>query len=162
MKKFLYTILASCFFLVSCNDEENEGKLYNMFLSIEVTDNNGINLLSESSSIINDGKTKVIIEGKEYYLDRDQGRNSFIFRRMLSETHSYLMIGSWYNDCTNEKIIIEWGGSVTDDTIVFSYDSPLDGMQSEQHDFRYPYSITVNGESLEFNKERGRYVYVKK
>ena len=72
-----------------------------------------------------------------------------------------IKIGCWYYDRKDLKVTINWGGNIEKDVIVFSYDSPLDGLDSPSHDFRYPYSITINGKDLTFNEETGRFTYVK-
>lgn len=161
MRKIISILFATCLFLVSCNNEE-EVYYSDMYLAIEVVDSLGNNLLGESSNLIHQGETKVKIGNSYYYLDsQNNGNNSFTFRHIQNETNNYLKIGCWYYDRKDMYVIIDWGGDIKKDVIVFSYDSPLDGLQSSSHDFKYPYSITINGKDLELDKESGRYIYVK-
>ncbi|MBQ2126632.1 MAG: hypothetical protein II198_03140, partial [Bacteroidaceae bacterium] len=73
----------------------------------------------------------------------------------------HIKIGCWFYDRKDLYLIIDWGGDIERDVIIFSYDSPLDGLDSPSHDFRYPYSITINGKVPELNYETGHYIYVK-
>lgn len=159
MKKLLTNILLSTLFLASCN-EYDDIYYYDMFIALEVVDPAGNDLLQESSGLIHYGETNVKIGEKYYYLN-SQDTNSFTFRCIENEAKNYLKIGCWYYDRTDLYLIIDWGGDMTKDVLVFSYDSPLDGLDSPSHDFRYPYSITINGKDLEFNKETGHFIYIK-
>ena len=159
MKKIIYILFASCLFLTSC--KTNDDIYYSdMYLAIEVVDSLGNNLLGESSNLIHEGETKVQIGKGEFYIDC-QENSEFTFRRILDEENSYLKIGSWCYDRNDMYVIIDWGGDIKKDVIVFSYDSHLDGLQSLSHDFKYPYKITINGKNMELNKETGHYIYVK-
>ena len=159
MKKIISILLVSYLFLAaSCS--KDDGTYYDMYLAIEVVDNQGNDLLSNSSGLIHSNETKITIGGKDYYLN-SQENNAFTFRHIKNGTNSFLKIGCWYADRTDSKISINWGGNIEKDVIVFSYDSPLDGLDSPSHDFRYPYSITINGKDLTFNEETGRFTYVK-
>lgn len=161
MKKIIYILFASCLFLASCNKDNDDVYYSDMYLAIEVVDDQGNDLLGESSKLIHQGETKAKI-GNDYYYLNSQENNAFTFRHILNETdNNYLKIGCWYYDRENLYIIIDWGGDIKRDVIVFSYDSHLDGLQSSSHDFKYPYSITINGKDLELDKESGRYIYVK-
>ena len=159
MKKIISILLISYLFLAAgCS--KDDGTYYDMYLALEVVDNQGHDLLGNSSPLIHQNETKMIIGGKDYYLD-SQENNAFTFRHIQNETDSYLKIGCWYADRTDAKIVIDWGSNIEKDVIVFSYDSPLDGLDSPTHDFRYPYSITINGKDLTFNEETERFTYVK-
>lgn len=160
MKKIIYILFASCLFLASCNKNNDDVYYSDMYLAIEVVDDQGNDLLGESSKLIHQGETKAKI-GNDYYYLNSQENNAFTFRHILNETdNNYLKIGCWYYDRENLYIIIDWGGDIKRDVIVFSYDSPLDG-NSPSHDFRYPYSITINGKDLELNEDSGHFIYVK-
>lgn len=159
MKKIISILLVSYLFLAaSCS--KDDGTYYDMYLAIEVVDNQGNDLLSNSSGLIHSGETKITIGGKDYYLN-SQKNNTFTFRLLENGTNNYLKIGCWCYDRVDMDLIINWGGNIEKDVIVFSYDSPLDGLDSPSHDFRYPYSITINGKDLTFNEETGRFTYVK-
>lgn len=145
--------------LASCSND-NELYYYDMYLAIEVVDAEGNDLLGDSSSLIHQGETKVRIGDKDYYLN-SQENNNFTFRLIRNEGNNYLKIGCWYSDLSNYKITIDWGSGIERDLIVFSYDTPLNGWKSPDHDFRYPYSITINGKELELNEESGHFIYVK-
>ena len=159
MKKIISILFAASLFLASCSND-NELYYYDMYLAIEVVDAEGNDLIGDSSPLIHQGETKVRIGEKDYYLN-SQENGPFTFRHILSETNNYLKIGCWYYDRKDLYAIIYWGGDTKRDVIVFSYDSPLDGLDSPEHDFRYPYSITINGKELELNKESGHFIYVK-
>ena len=160
MKKILSILFATSLFLASCSND-NELYYYDMYLAIEVVDALGNDLLGESSPLIHQGETKVRIGEKDYYLN-SQEKKYYTFRHIRqNEANDYLKIGCWYYDCNKLYAVIHWGGDTKRDVIVFSYDSPLDGLDSPSHDFRYPYSITINGKELELNKENGHFVYVK-
>ena len=159
MKKIIYILFASCLFLASCNKDNDDVYYNDMYLAIEVVDNQGNDLLGESSSLIHQGETKVKIGESYYYLDC-QENNAYTFRRILEEENSYLKIGCWCRDLNNYKIVIDWGGDIKKDLIVFCYDSHLNG-GSPDHDFRYPYSITINGKDLVLNEDNGHFIYVK-
>lgn len=159
MKKNI-SILFALSMLLACCSNDNELYYYDMYLAIEVVDAQGNDLLGDSSPLIHQGETKIKIGGTEYYLN-SQESNRITFRYVNNETNNYLKIGCWYSDLTNYKITIDWGGDVEKDLIVFSYDTPLNGLESPSHDFRYPYSITINGKELELNEENGHFVYVK-
>ena len=159
MKKIIYILFAASLFLASCNKDNDNVYYYDMYLSIEVVDDQGNDLLGESSKLIHPGETKANI-GKYYYLDTQQEDDRFTFRHIQHETNSYIKIGCWWGDCTDSNIIIDWGYNIEKDRIVFSYDSPHNG-SSPSHDFRYPYSITINGKDLELNEDSGHYIYVK-
>ena len=158
MRKIIYILFACCLFMASCG-KDKDVYYYDMYLAIEVVDDQGNDLLGESSSLIHQGETCVKIGKINYFID-SQENNTFTFRHILNETNSYLKIGSWSRDLNNYKIIIDWGGNIEKDVIVFSYDSHLDG-GSPDHDFRYPYSITINGKDLELNEDSGHFIYVK-
>ena len=160
MKKILSILFATSLFLASCSND-NELYYYDMYLAIEVVDAQGNDLLGESSPLIHQGETKVRIGGKDYYLN-SQEKEYFTFRHIQqNEGNNYWKIGCWYYDRKDLSAVIHWGGNTERDVIVFSYDSPLDGLDSPDHDFRYPYSITINGRELELNKESGHFIYVK-
>ena len=159
MKKIISILFACCLFLASCNKDNNDVYYYDMYLAIEVVDNQGNDLLGESSSLIHQGETKVKIGEKDYYLD-SQENNTFTFRHILNESNNYLKIGCWYYDCKDTYVIIDWGSEIKKDVIKFSYDCPLNG-ESPNHNFRYPYSITINGKNLELNEDSGHFIYVK-
>lgn len=159
MKKIIYILFAASLFLASCNKDNDNVYYYDMYLAIEVVDDQGNDLLGASSKLIHPGETKAKI-GKDYYLDTQQEDDRFTFRHIQHENHNYLKIGCWFGDCTNYKITIDWGANIEKDLIVFSYDSPHNG-SSPSHDFRYPYSITINGKDLELNEDSGHYIYVK-
>lgn len=161
MKKIISILFATCLFLASCNNEE-EVYYYDMYLAIEVVDAQGNDLLGESSNLIHQGETKVKIGNSYYYLDsQNNGNNSFTFRHIQNETNNYLKIGCWYYDRKDLYLVIDWKEDIKKDVIVFSYDSHLNGMESSSHDFRYPYSIKINGKDLELNEDTGHYIYVK-
>lgn len=159
MKKIIYILFASCLFLASCNKDNDDVYYNDMYLAIEVVDDQGNDLLGESSKLIHQGETKAKI-GKDYYLDTHQEGDRFTFRHIQNETHNYIKIGCWWGDCNDYKITIDWGTDIEKDLIVFSYDSPYNG-NSPSHDFRYPYSITINGKDLELNEDSGHFIYVK-
>lgn len=159
MRKIISILFATCLFLVSCNNEE-EVYYSDMYLAIEVVDSLGNNLLGESSNLIHEGETKISMGKKEYYLNTMQDDNRITFRHIHNESHSYLKIGCWWGDCTNSKITIDWGADIEKDLIVFSYDSPHNG-GSPNHDFRYPYSITINGKDLMLDEDSGHFIYIK-
>ena len=160
MKKIISILLVSYLFLAtSCS--KDDGTYYDMYLAIEVVDNQGNDLLGSSSGLIHPDETKMTIGEKDYYLNSQTADNRLTFRLINNETNSYLKIGCWFGDKTDFKITINWGGNIEKDLIVFSYDSPLDGLDSPSHDFRYPYSITINGKNLTFNEETERFTYVK-
>ena len=159
MNKIISILLVSYLFLAaSCSKDNNT--YYDMYLSIEVVDNQGNDLLGSSSPLIHQNETKMTIGGKDYYLNSPDNSN-YTFRHIQNNTSSFLKIGCWYADRKDAKIVIDWGGDVEKDVIVFSYDTPLDGLDSPSHDFRYPYSLTINGKSLTFNEETERFTYVK-
>ena len=159
MKKIISILLVSYLFLAaSCSKDDNT--YYDMYLAIEVVDDQGNDLLGSSSSLIHQGETRITIGKEDYYLN-SQENNTFTFRHIQNGITNYLKIGCWYADRTDAKIVIDWGGNIEKDVIVFSYDSPLDGLDSPTHDFRYPYSLTINGQSLTFNEETERFTYVK-
>lgn len=159
MNKIISILFAAALLLTSCS-KDSEVYYYDMYLAIEVVDSQGNDLLGDSSPIVHPNETKAIIGSNECYLDSSDN-SVYTFRRILSNTNSYLKIGSWSGDRENFKITIDWGGDVAKDMITFSYDSHIDGLESQSHDFRYPYSITINGENLEFNAENGHFIYVK-
>ena len=159
MKNIIPILLASCLFLASCNNDDNT-YYYDMYLAIEIVDNQGNNLLGSSSSLIHEGETKASFGTKECYLDTQED-DRYTFRHIIDETNSHIKIGCWWGDRKNNKITINWGGDIKKDIIIFSYDSPLDGSDSPEHDYRYPYSITINGKELELNKDTGHYIYGK-
>lgn len=159
MKKILSILFATSLFLASCSND-NELYYYDMYLAIEVVDAQGNDLLGESSPLIHQGETRVRIGSKDCYLESNV-HNRYTFRHIHHETNSFIKIGYWYSDRTDCKITIYWGGNIEKDVIVFSYDSHKDGIDSPEHDFRYPYSITINGRELELNKESGHFIYVK-
>ena len=159
MKKIISILLVSYLFLAaSCS--KDDGTYYDMYLAIEVVDNQGNDLLGSTSSLIHQGETKIKIGNKDYYLN-SQENNDFTFRLIKNGTTNYLKIGCWYYDREDMYLTINWGGTIEKDVIVFSYDSPLNGLDSPTHDFRYPYSLTINGQSLTFNEETERFTYVK-
>ena len=159
MKKLISILLVSYLFLAAgCS--KGDGTYYDMYLAIEVVDNQGNDLLSSSSGLINPSETRIKIGEKDYYLN-SQENNTFTFRLIESGTNNYLKIGCWYYDRNDLYLTINWGGNIPKDVIVFSYDSPIDGLDSPSHDFRYPYSITINGKTLMFNEETERFTYVK-
>ena len=159
MKKILPILFASCLFLASCSNDDDI-YYYDMYLAIEVVDNQGNNLLGSASSLIHQGETKAVYGTRELYLDsQEDGR--FTFRHIVDKTNSHIKIGCWWGDIKNSKIIIDWGGGIEKDVILFSYDNHLNGFDSPSHDFRYPYSITINGKELELDNETGHYIYVK-
>lgn len=159
MKKIIFTLFSLSLFLSSCSNDEDV--YYNdMYLSIEVVDDQGNDLLGSSSSLIHQGETKVRIGNSYYYLD-SQENNSFTFRHIQNDTRNYIKIGCWYYDREDLYLTIYWGGDVKNDVLVFSYDSPNNGLISSDHDSRYPYRITVNGKNLDFDSESGRFIYVK-
>ena len=160
MKKIISFLLLSCLLLASsCSNNDNT--YYDMYLAIEVVDNQGNDLLGSSSSLIHQGETRMTIGSKDYYLNSQEGDNRITFRHIQDGTTNYLKIGCWFGDQTDSKITINWGGNIEKDVIVFSYDSPLDGLDSPSHDFRYPYSLTINGKTLTFNEETERFTYIK-
>lgn len=159
MKKNI-SILFALSMLLACCSNDNELYYYDMYLAIEVVDAQGNDLLGESSPLIHPGETKVRIRGLECDLN-SQVRDRYIFRHILNDAHNYLKIGYWDSDQIDTKIAIDWGGNIEKDIIIFSYDSQLDGWDDFSHDFRYPYSITINGKELELNKESGHFIYVK-
>ena len=159
MKKIISILFAASLFLASCSKDNNDVYYYDMYLAIEIVDNQGNDLLGESSSLIHQGETKARI-GKDYYLDTHQEDDRFTFRHIQQKTHNYIKRGCWFGDCTDYKITIDWGADIEKDLIVFSYDCPLNG-SSPKHDFRYPYSITINGKNLELNEDSGHFIYVK-
>ena len=160
MKKIISILLISYLFLAaSCSKDDST--YYDMYLAIDVVDNQGNDLLGSTSSLIHQGETKIKIGNKDYYLNSQAADNRLTFRLINNGTKSYLKIGCWFGDTTDSKITIDWGGNIEKDVIVFSYDSPLDGLDSPTHDFRYPYSLTINGQSLTFNEETERFTYVK-
>ncbi len=159
MKNIIPILLASCLFLASCNNDDNT-YYYDMYLAIEIVDNQGNNLLGSSSSLIHEGETKAIFGNRECYLD-SQEDDRHTFRHIIDGTNSHIKIGCWWGDSKNTRTVIDWGGDIERDVIVFSYDSPLNGSDSPEHDYRYPYSITINGKEPELNKDTGHYIYVK-
>ena len=159
MKKIISILFAASILLASC-DNDNEAYYYDMYLAIEVVDNQGNNLLGNSSVLINQGETKIRIAGEYCYLN-SQIFDRYTFRNIQDATNSYIKIGCWYSDRTDTKITIDWSNGIEKDVIIFSYDSPLNGLESPSHDFRYPYSITINGKELELNEENGHFIYVK-
>ena len=159
MKKLTSILLGSILLLASCSND-NEPYLYDMYLAIEVVDAQGNDLLGNSSTLIHEGETNIRIGGSEYYLNSKENK-SFKFKHIQNGTHSYIKIGSFGGDQTDTKVTIDWGGDIEKDVIVFSYDSPVDGLESSDHDPNYPYSITINGKEVEFNEERGHFIYVK-
>ena len=161
MRKIIYILFATFLFLTSCNND-NDLYYYDMYLAIEVVDAEGNDLLGESSNLIHQGETKAKIGNTYYYLNsQDNGNNSFTFRNIKDEANNYIKIGCWYYDRKDLYVTIDWGGDIKKDVIVFSYDSPLNGLESSSHDFRYPYSIKINGKDLELNEESGHFIYVK-
>ena len=159
MKKIIFTLFSLSLFLSSCSNDDDV--FYSdMYLAIEVVDNQGNDLLGGSSPLIHQGETKIKIGSQFYYLD-SQANEPFTFRHIRNETKSYLKIGCWYYDREDIYLTIHWGGDVERDVIVFSYDSPSNGLTSSSHDFRYPYNITINGKNLELDTESGHYIYVK-
>ena len=159
MKKILPILFASCLFLASCSNDDDIYYL-DMYLAIEVVDEQGNNLLGSSSNLIHQGETKAVYGTRELYLDsQEDGR--FTFRHIVDKTNSHIKIGCWWGDIKNSKIIIDWGGGIEKDVILFSYDNHENGFDSPSHDFRYPYSITINGKELELDNETGHYIYVK-
>lgn len=159
MKKLLTTILIFSVFLASCG-EYDDIYYYDMFLAIEVVDSQGNDLLGESSPLIKSDETKIVIGGKDYYLNSPES-NTYTFRHIKDKSISYLKIGHWYSDRSDFNITIDWGAGLEKDRIVFSYDSHLNGFESPAHDFRYPHNITINGKELAFNSETGHFIYVK-
>ena len=159
MKKIISTILISILFLASCS-EYDDTYYYDMFLAIEVVDSQGNDLLGDSSTLIKKDETKIVIGGKDYYLNSPES-NAYTFRHIKDKSLSYLKIGHWCGDRSDFKITLDWGGHAKKDLIIFSYDSHLNGFESSSHDFRYPYNITINGKELTFNNETGRFIYVK-
>lgn len=158
MKKIIFILFSFSLLLSSCS---NDDVFYNdMYLAIEVVDNQGNDLLAGSSSLIHQGETRIRIGNKYYYLDSTES-NSFTFRHIRNETTNYLKIGCWYYDREDIYLTIHWGGDIERDVIVFSYDSPSNGLTSDSHDFRYPYNITINGKNLDFDNETGHFIYVK-
>ncbi len=158
MRNIISILFACCLFMASCN-KDKEVYYNDMYLAIEVVDDQGNDLLGESSKLIHQGETKAKI-GKDYYLDTHQEDDKYTFRHIQHETNNYIKIGCWWGDCNNYQITIDWGANIEKDVIVFSYDSPTNG-NSPNHDFRYPYSITINGKDLELNEDTGHYIYVK-
>ena len=159
MKKIIFTLFSLSLFLSSCSDDDNV--FFNdMYISLEIVDNLGNDLLSSSSDLIQQGETKIRIGNEFYYLD-SQENNSFTFRRILNDTRNYLKIGCWYYDREDLYLTIHWGSDVKNDVIVFSYDSPNNGLTSSSHDSRYPYKMTINGKDLQFDNESGHFIYVK-
>ena len=159
MKKIIFILFVTSILGASCSND-NEVYYDDMFLAIEVVDSQGNDLLGNSSPLIHAGETKVKI-GKKYYYLNSQENNIYTFRHILSVPNNYLKIGCWEYDLKDLYVIIEWGGDIKRDVIVFSYDSHLNGLDSPSHDFRYPYSITINGKELELNEENGHFIYVK-
>lgn len=159
MKKILPILFASCLFLASCSNDDDI-YYYDMYLAIEVVDNQGNNLLGSASSLIHQGETKVSFGNRDCYLDTQED-DRFTFRHIIDETNSHVKIGCWWGDCKNSRITIHWGDDIEKDVILFSYDNHLNGFDSPSHDFRYPYSITINGKELELDNETGHYIYVK-
>ena len=159
MKKLISILFATTLCLASCS-KDSEVYYYDMYLAIEVVDSQGNDLLGSSSPLVHQGESKAIIGSSECYLD-SQDHSVYTFRRILNDTNSYLKIGSWSTDRKDFKITIDWSGDIAKDVIMFSYDSHIDGLESQSHDFRYPYSITINGENLDFNADRGHFIYVK-
>ena len=158
MRKIISLLFASCLFLASCSNDDLY--YYDMYLAIEVVDNQGNNLLGSASSLIHQGETKAVYGTRKLYLDsQEDGR--YTFRHIVDKTNSHIKIGCWWGDIKNSKIIIDWGGGIEKDIILFSYDNHLNGFDSPSHDFRYPYSITINGKELELDNETGHYIYVK-
>lgn len=159
MKKIIPILLVSYLFLAaSCS--KNLDTYYDMYMAIEVVDNQGNDLLGSSSSLIHPGETKMTIGKRNIYLDSPTN-DHHTFRHIKNQTNSYVKIGCWFADRTNAKIVINWGGNIEQDVIVFSYDSPLNGSDSPSHDYRYPYSLTINGQELTFNEETERFTYIK-
>lgn len=159
MKKIIFTLFSLSIFLSSCSNDDDV--FYNdMYLAIEVLDNQGNDLLGASSTIIHQGETRIRIGNEYYYLDSTES-NSFTFRHIRNETTNYLKIGCWYYDREDIYLTIDWGGGVECDVIVFSYDSPSNGLTSSSHDFRYPYNIRINGKKLDLDTESGHFIYVK-
>lgn len=159
MKRIISLLIISTLFLASCS-KNDDVYYYDMHLAIEVVDNLGNDLLGNFSSLIIEGKTKMTIAGKDYYLNSPES-NTFTFRHIKDNGNNYLKIGHWYADRKDFKITVDWGGNIEKDHIVFSYDSHVNGMESASHDFRYPYSIAINGKNLELNKANGHFIYVK-
>ena len=159
MRKIISLLFASCLFLASCSNDDDIYYL-DMYLAIEVVDEQGNNLLGSSSNLIHQGETKAVYGTRELYLDsQEDGR--YTFRHIVDKTNSHIKIGCWWGDIKNSKIIIDWGGGIEKDVILFSYDNHLNGFDSPSHDFRYPYNITINGKKLELDNETGHYIYVK-
>lgn len=158
MKKIIFALFSFCVLLSSCS-EEGETFYYDMYLAIEVVDNQGNDLLGSSSPLIHPGETKIKI-GENYYYLNSQENDPFTFRHIQSGDKSYLKIGCWYYDRKDIDLSIDWGGGIKKDVIVFSYDSPLNG-SDPSHDFRYPYSITINGKEPQLDNESGHFIYVK-
>ena len=159
MKKLTSILLGSILLLASCSND-NETYFNDLYLAIEVVDDQGNDLLGSSSTLIQEGETKIKIGGLDYFLNA-QDNNRYTFRHIENDTHSYIKIGYWDSDQTDTKVTINWGGDIEKDIIIFSYDSPLNGIESSDHDPNHPYSITINGKEVEFNEERGHFIYVK-
>ena len=159
MKQLTSILLTSILLLASCSTD-SETFNTDLYLAIEVVDAEGNDLLGKSSSLIQEGETKVKIGGQDCYLN-SQVSDRYTFRHILSDIHSYIKIGTWWGDRTDTKVTIEWGSNIEKDVIVFSYDSPLNGMESPDHDMNRPYSITINDQELEYNEEREHFIYVK-
>ena len=159
MKQLTSILLTSILLLASCSTD-SETFNTDLYLAIEVVDAEGNDLLGKSSSLIQEGETRIKIGGQDCYLN-SQVSDRYTFRHILSDTHSYIKIGSWCGDLTDTKLTIYWGGDIEKDVLIFSYDSPLNGMESPDHDMNRPYSITINGQELEYNEEREHFIYVK-
>ena len=160
MKKIIFTLLSLSLLLSSCSNDDDNVFYNDMYISLEIVDNQGNDLLSSSSELIHHGETKIRIGNIFYYLD-SQESEPFTFRHILNDTRNYLKIGCWYYDREDIYLTIHWGGDVKNDVIVFSYDSPNNGLTSSSHDFRYPYKITINGKNLQFDNDSGHFIYVK-
>ena len=159
MKNIIPVLLAACLLFVSC-DNNDDTEYYDMYLAIEVVDSQGNNLLGSASNLVHQGETKVNFGKRVCYLD-SQEDDRYTFRHIVDDAHSHIKIGCWWGDCVDNEITINWGEDIAKDIIIFSYDSPLNGLDSPSHDFRYPYSITINGKELELDNETGHYIYVK-
>ena len=95
MKKFISILLVSYLFLAaSCS--KDDGTYYDMYLAIEVVDNQGNDLLSSSSGLIHPNETKMTIGEKDYYLNSSQEKDYYTFRHIKNATNSFLKIGCWY------------------------------------------------------------------
>ena len=96
MKKIISILLVSYLFLAaSCS--KDDGTYYDMYLAIEVVDNQGNDLLGNSSPLIHPNETKMTIGGKDYYLN-SLDKSHLTFRHIQNGTDSYLKIGCWFAD----------------------------------------------------------------